>query len=365
MLGPKLEPHGPRHVIWEGQEYLFFGGNDYHRFAFHPEVISAATEAAKKWGLNVSGSRTTSANHPIYDELESALAKFLDAEAAAVFSAGYISNTILMQAVADRFTHLLIDDLAHSSLKEAAAVSGLPVIRFEHRSIESLRRKRNDLPAAARPLVLTDGVFASTGDLAPLQAISELGMPAAIDDAHGLATVGVGGTGSWSECGVSRSGIFQTGTLSKGLGGFGGIVVADSQTIDSVKSKSSAFAGSTPMPIPMAAAALKSLELLSRSPSLIERLTMRSLAVKAELTSLGFRVSEGPSPICSVTFQDSEKNNHLFEILVKAGIYPNFINYPGCPPGGHFRFTMSSAHTDEDINRLLAAICEAVQFFNT
>lgn len=365
MLGPKIQPHGSRHVIWEGHEYLFFGGNDYHRFAFHPEVIAAASEASQKWGLNVSGSRTTSANHPIYEELESALADYLHAEAAAVFSAGYMSNTILMQVLSDRFSHLLIDDLAHSSIVEAAQVTGLPVYRYEHRSASSLHRFLDCLPQSARPLTLTDGVFASTGHIAPLKEMAQLGVPIVIDDAHGLATVGVGGAGSWSECSINRAALFQTGTLSKGLGGFGGLIAADDQTIGAVKSRSSAFKGSTPMPIPMAAAALKSLELLKCDPSLVERLRARSLDLKKELLSLGFRVSEGPSPICSVTFSDATKNEVLFSKLKESGIYPNFINYPGCPPGGHFRFTMSSAHTEEDVQRLLNVIRDSVRGFQS
>lgn len=363
-LGPHLEPRGPRHVFWQGREYLFFGGNDYHRFAFHPEVVEAACGASRRWGLNVSGSRATSANHPIYEALEEALADFLDAESVAIFSAGYMSNAILLQAIGERFTHLIIDRSAHASLVDAARATGLTLVFYEHLSFESFSNAVEGLPLNAVPLVLTDGVFASTGEIAPLRDIHGLGVSLLIDDAHGMATIGERGKGSWSECGLDRTGIYQTGTLSKGLGGFGGVIAADRQTIERVKSRSSAFIGSTPVPIPMAAAALKSIEILKGNPSMIQSLRQRSLKVKRELLSLGFGVCEGPSPICSVTLNDEAKNRQLSDCLIASRIYPNFVNYPGCPPGGHFRFTISSAHEDGDLENLLSALREGVRFID-
>lgn len=362
-LGPQIEPRGPRHVLWQGQEYLFFGGNDYHRLAFHPEVLEAACEAARKWGLNPSGSRTTNANHPVYEALEHALAQFLGAEAAAVVSAGYLSNLALLQALGGRFTHALVDEQAHSSLVDAAKAAGLALAAYKHRNVESLAEALSGLPAAAKPVVLTDGVFASTGRIAPLKEIQALGVPVVVDDAHGMGTLGPGGTGSWSECGAARANLFQTGTLSKGLGGFGGVVAADRDTIEDIKARSLAFAGSTPMPIPMAAAALKSLEILTREPERVALLQCRSLGVKRELRAMGFSIEEQAAPICSVTFLDETKNQRLYERLKNERIYPSFVNYPGSPPGGHFRFTLSSAHEEADIERLLSAVRDSALGF--
>jgi len=65
------------------------------------------------------------------------------------------------------------------------------------------------------------------------------------------------------------------------------------------------------------------------------------------------------APICSVTYLDGEKNTMLGESLKKHRIFPSFIDYPGSPPGGHYRFTLSSAHTDEEIERLCTAVEES------
>ena len=82
--------------------------------------------------------------------------------------------------------------------------------------------------------------------------------------------------------------------------------------------------------------------------------------MKTVFRGLGFAVSDSPAPICSVTFLDEAKNKALHNILLERGIYPPFINYPGRPPGGHFRFTPSSEHTEEQVETLLQAVRDAV-----
>ncbi|HLK56898.1 MAG TPA: aminotransferase class I/II-fold pyridoxal phosphate-dependent enzyme, partial [Chthonomonadaceae bacterium] len=227
MIGPELEFVGQTGVLYEGQEYTFFGGNDYHRFSRHPEVVAALAEAVQRYGINCAGSRITTANHPLYLELEAKVAAFLGAEAAAVVSAGYLSATVLMQAVAAQYDVLFLDEIAHACLVDAAYQSGKRILRFRHRDCVQLKwRMEQTLPTGQKPLLLTDGVFASTGALAPLQEYVALmeayGGKVLVDDAHGVGVLGLTGKGTWEEAGIGRDAILQSGTLSKGLGGFGG-----------------------------------------------------------------------------------------------------------------------------------------------
>ena len=361
MLGPELTFVGTTDVLWKGKRYTFFGGNDYHRLSRHPEVVGALKGAADEYGIGSAGSRSTTANHPIYLALEGAAANFFGTESASIFSAGYISNAVLLQAIDGEFTHLFLDEIAHSSLVEAALQTGLPAARFRHRDAKHLAEQAKEiLDRKSRPLVLSDGVFASSGEIPPLAdylaAVASWQGKLLVDDSHGMAVVGASGKGAWEEVGVPRESIYQTGTLSKGLGSFGGIVVGDRKLVDKIHRRSTAFTGSTPIPMPLAAAALKSFENLAAHPEKVALLRERSVNVKTAFRELGFRTSPGPGPICSVTFLDEEKNGLLGQALEAAGIYPAFINYPGCPPGGHFRFTMSSAHSDEEIERLVGTV---------
>jgi len=171
-----------------------------------------------------------------------------------------------------------------------------------------------------------------------------------------MAVVGKNGMGSWEEKDVSREFIYQTGTLSKGFGVFGGIVAGESSLIAAIHNKSLAFIGATGLPLPLAAAAIKSIECLGANRQRIADLRRRSLALKDKLRELGFDLPQTPVPIFSLTFYDEDRNRRFYQILLENGIYPPFINYPGAPSGGHFRFIITSRTTREQIDRLLDTV---------
>jgi 8-amino-7-oxononanoate synthase len=366
MLGPPLTFVGRTGVLFEGQDLTFFGGNDYHRLSRHPEVVQALIDGVTRYGLNSSGSRVTTGNHPLYAELEAKLAALLGAEAVTLLPAGYMSNAALLAAVVDEFTVLLLDEKAHPSLREAAAQSGRRTVVFRHTSPDALAAHcAQTLQPDDRPLLLTDGVAANTGDLAPLADYLEILRPwngrLHVDDCHGLGVLGATGKGSGEAANISRDLYYQAGTLSKAFGSFGGIVVGSAALTASLRKRSMGFIGSTPMPLPVAAAALRAVEILAAAPEMVLHLAERAQMFKAFLRTLGFRAAEGASPICSVTFFDEARNQTLSRLLLANGLYPSFINYPGCPPGGHFRFTLSGAHTEDQIAALRTAIEASVR----
>jgi 7-keto-8-aminopelargonate synthetase-like enzyme len=367
MLGPRLRFVDRTKVVHEGRTYVFFGGNDYHRLSNHPAVIEAFCAAARREGLNSAGSRTTTGNHPLYEELERALAAFFEAPEAVVFSSGYLGNLVLLQAMGGDFQRYFMDARAHSSITDAAAILDRDrVHRFRHLDPDDLANVlRAHLRPDERPLVLTDGVFPSTGIMAPLAAyrrvVEPWGGAILVDDAHGVAVVGPTGKGCVEEQGLPAEGVFVTGTLSKGFGAFGGFIVCGRELAETIRARSLAFIGSTGMSLPLAAACLKSIEILRSTPSMIASQRACVARVREALRVLGFAMPASPAPIVSVTFGDEARNGALREALLAAGIYPPFINYPGCPPGGHFRFTISSAHADEDVDRLLAVLTAAAR----
>lgn len=361
-LGPELTPVGRTEVRWEGRRLAFFAGNDYHRFSTHPQVVEALRLAATEHGVGCAGSRVTTANHPLYLRLEAAAARFFGTEDAVLCATGYLTNMAVVQAVAADYAHILLEEGAHSSLTEAAAQSGLPLRRFSTRQPEALGAALKAQPG--RSLVLCDGVAPSTGHLAPLAEYARLAgeheAGLLVDDAHGLGTLGPKGRGSGEEAGLSPGSVLQTGTLSKAFGCYGGLVLCSRQVAERVRARSTAFSGATPIPLPVAAAALRALDLLEAEPQRLHLLQERARQVKHVARECGFNPSPGPAPICSLTFVDPERAEAFRQALLERGVYPSFIRYPGAPAGGHFRFTVSSEHTPEQLEALLDAIRSCV-----
>ena len=103
---------GDNEVRRHGRRLVYFSGCDYFRLARDPRLAAAAKKTLAEHGLNVAASRRTTGNHKIYLELETALARFFDAETALVLPGGYLAPIAVAEALAGEFTHALVDELA-------------------------------------------------------------------------------------------------------------------------------------------------------------------------------------------------------------------------------------------------------------
>jgi 7-keto-8-aminopelargonate synthetase-like enzyme len=341
------------------RKLAYFGGCDYFRLSTHPRVISAVSEGLVKYGLNVAASRFTTGNHRLYEVLEAKLAQFFEVEQALVTSSGYAANLVAAQALAGEFTHLLMDERAHASLVDATCFLQSPVLKFAHCEPAKLAGALQDLGHDARPLVVTDGLFAQDGALAPLPeylGILPAGGSILVDDAHGAGVLGQKGRGTVEHLNAQSDRLFLTATLSKAFGTYGGVILGARDFIQKALRRSRLFPGNTPLPLPLVAAALAALDVLQTDQAMRARLRHNTACVKAALRSAGFPVVDNPSPIVSLVPQDAPGATQLSKRLLARGIYPCLIRYPGGPPQGSFRFALSSEHTPAQLEGLIEAL---------
>ena len=336
-----------------------FSGCDYFRLASHPRVIAALHSGVKKFGLNVAASRMTTGNHVLYHELEAALADFFGAESALLVSTGYATNLVVAQALKGSFSHALLDDDAHPSIADAARLLDSPVLQFKSRDAKALEVAVQRCGPGSKLLVLTDGMFASDGSAAPLaEYLKVLPKDAVIlvDDAHGAGVLGRTGQGTPEHAGVSRRRIIQTVTLSKAFGAYGGAILGTARLRQRILDRSGMFVGSTPVPLPLANAALAGVRTLKANPGLRRRLLGKVAHVKSSLREAGLPLAETPGPIVLLLPGHADAAARLKRVLLAAGIYPPFIKYPGGPPHGYFRFVISSEHSRPQLDALLKAL---------
>lgn len=357
-LPPPLTAAGPTEVFRNGRRLLYFAGCDYLRLSTHPTIIQAACDASHRYGLGVSASRLTTGNHPLYVDVERQARRFFRSPGAVLTTTGYSANLIAAQTLADRFTHVCIDARAHPSLRDAVPSLNAKVLTFPHRDPAGLARRCRRLPRTARLLLVTDGVFAHDGSIAPLDVYRGILPDSAwlwVDDCHAVGTLGPAGRGTHEFLGLGRVQLVQTATLSKAFGAQGGLILADRAICRDVPNRSVAFAGGTPPPLPLIAAAIASLQLVSSDPARLARLTTNVRAVKARLHAAGHIADITPGPVFGL-HPGPAKAPRLKARLVANGILPPWIRYPGGPASGYFRFAISSEHTDEQIDRLLRVL---------
>jgi 7-keto-8-aminopelargonate synthetase-like enzyme len=365
MIEPKPLQQCDRTYVRVGNRKLsYFSGCDYFRLASHPAVLAAASDGLKQFGLNVSASRLTTGNHRLYIELEAALADFFDAEAALLVPTGFLASHAVAQALAGNFSHALIDERSHPALIDAAQLLDCPILKFKHRDAENFNRTVVRCGPEAKLIVLTDGVFAYDGSMAPLKKYLKV-LPRdaviVVDDAHAAGVIGKTGKGSLEVEGVSRRRVIQCITLSKAFGCYGGAVLCDKRLREQILSRSRMFIGSTPFPLPLANAALAAVKILKKDKGLRRRLNQNSERVKAALRRADLALPETTAPIIPIELNSAAQGEPLKKRLLAAGIYPPFLKYPGSPPNGYFRFIISSEHTQEQLDILIETLISSLK----
>jgi 7-keto-8-aminopelargonate synthetase-like enzyme len=350
---------GDNEVRWRQSTLVHFSGCDYFRLARNARVAAAAISSLKMNGLNVAASRRTTGNHKIYARLEMELARFFGTEAALVLPDGYLAPVAVAQALADEFTHAFIDEYAHGALVDAARMLDCPVKEFKHRDTATLAKLIPKCGRNARPIILTDGMFSHDGSVASLDEYLKILPPCGmilVDDAHGAGVLGKTGKGSLEHEGVSRKRIIQCATLSKAFGAYGGVVLASSELRGKIMAVSRSFIGTTPLPPPLAGAALAALKILRREPARRKKLFQNLSYVRTKLRAAGWDILETPGPVIRLPRMSPKAVRELKMRLLAAGIYPPFLKYAGALAQGIFRFVISSEHTLAQLDKLVAVL---------
>jgi glycine C-acetyltransferase/8-amino-7-oxononanoate synthase len=326
----------------------FFGGCDYFRLSRDPRVVEAVEDGLGRFGLSVAASRVTTGNHRLYLELESALSRFFAVEASLLVTSGYTAALALAESLAPQCTHALVDAEAHVALRDAAVLLGSPVATFAHRDAASLRTAIQLLPAGSRPLVLTDGMFSRDGSTAPLRSYLNVLPPDGtilVDDAHGVGVLGAAGRGTLElERVEDDPRVVRCYSLSKAFGVFGGAISGSAALRRRLVRRSRVHAGSTPIPLPIANAALASIGILGSTPALRRRLRANVRFVRRGLRQAGIEVADRPGPIVAVSASSARELERVKADLRRAGVEPPLGGYPGAGPSSTLRFVISSEH---------------------
>jgi 8-amino-7-oxononanoate synthase len=338
-----------------GRRLLSFSCNDYLNLSRHPAIIKAAVEAAQRYGVGAGASRLVTGNHPLYDELESRLARLKGTAAACVFGSGYLANIGIIPALAGSGDLVLVDELSHACIHGGAKLSGATVQRYCHGDVahaEALLAEHRGRHTHA--LIATDGVFSMDGDLAPLEALSALAKRhdawLLVDDAHGL---GVVGHGRGSAFATSDSDVpLQMGTLSKAVGAYGGYLCASQAVIDLMRTRARPFIYSTGLPPPVVAAASAALDLIQRDRVLTEE-PLR----KARLFTRALNLPEAQSAIVPVIVGETDAALAASEMLETEGFLVVAIRPPTVPAGtARLRFAFTALHPESEIERLAGIV---------
>lgn len=351
-----LDSEAGNYIISNGKRYSYFAGNNYLGLASHPKMKEAVIEAVAKYGVNFAASRHTTGTSDLHLRLENALARFKVKNDAVVFASGYQGNSILLEGLKGDSQAVFTDEHAHASIVTAVREKEVSFHYYNHcddRHLDSLMSKSD----FRDKLVITDGVFALTGEIAPLDRIYKVvkkhNAVLIVDDAHATGVLGVNGRGSPEHFGLDgNDDIIQTETMSKALGGYGGFIADRRDITNAIRNRSATYQASTALPPPIVAAGIASLEIIGNNPELRTELMNKANELRDIITDLNFTTTGEATPIIPLLFENREEAKDLSGYLEKNNVIVPFINYPGKNSMHLLRLTISVSHTNDQINHL-------------
>lgn len=356
-LKDRETPQGSK-IRLNGTEYINFSSNDYLGLANHPYIIDKVKKALDTYGYGSSASRLLSGGSILHKELENKIAEFKTTESALVFNSGYAANTGIIPAIADKDDVIFSDELNHASIIDGCRLSRAKTLIYRHKNVSQLADLMKK-EVVKRKIVITDTVFSMDGDVAPLHDMYEIceenKAVLYIDDAHGMGVLG-NGKGALSHFDIKpKPWILQMGTFSKALGSFGAFLAGSSDIIQWTINNARSFMFSTALPSCVIAASIAALELIENDPELIKRLWLNRNKVADSIKDLGYDIIGSETAIIPVRTGSIENTLYISNHLYEKGIYVPAIRPPTVKES-RIRITVTAAHTDEDIERLIESL---------
>jgi len=275
-----------------------------------------------------------------------------------VFTTGYQANLGVISGLCGSGDRIFLDIESHASIYDGARLSGADVFAFRHNSAADLARKLARQEEGKRCLVVVEGLYSISGDVAPLADISDacrsVGAYLLVDEAHSFGPYGSNGLGCAEAQGVLDRVDFVVGTFSKTLAGVGGFTVSDHPALKVLHFASRPYVFSASGSPSNLAGVEVALEILGRQPELRDRLWDNVRHARNGLSQLGFSIGRTESPIVPIRIGTSERTVTMWRALLEAGIYVNLVLPPACPADACLlRTSYSAAHTRDDIERAL------------
>jgi glycine C-acetyltransferase len=358
-------PQGTHVVDDVGRDVLVLCANNYLGLADDPRVLAAARSALTEWGYGMASVRFICGTQTIHRTLEHKLAEFLGTEDAVLFGSCFDANGGVFEALLDERDAVISDALNHASIIDGVRLCKAQRLRYANRDMAELEARLVEAKDARYRLVVTDGVFSMDGYLAPLDEICALADKhdalVMVDDSHAVGFVGPTGRGSPELFGLADRVDIVSGTLGKALGGAsGGYIAARREVVELLKQRARPYLFSNSVAPPIVAASITVLEILETSADLRERVHAAAARFRAGMTGAGFDLLPGSHPIVPVMFGDAIMAGRVAEELFARGVYAVAFSFPVVPQGqARIRVQLSAAHTDDDVDRAIAAFIAA------
>jgi 8-amino-7-oxononanoate synthase len=300
-----------------------------------------------------------------HHEAEEAIAAWLGAEAAILFSSGYAANVGVLGALAGPGDIIVSDALNHASIIDGCRLSGAGVRVVPHADVGAMSAALAGAGEARRRWVVTESYFSMEGDspdLARLRALCDAHDAAlVVDEAHALGVFGPRGRGLCEAAGVRPDVLI--GTAGKALGLHGAFAVGSARLRLWLWNRARSFVFSTGVSPALASAIGTRVRRAAEDDAGRTRIMEASTRLRGGLTELGLALpASSRGPVIPWVMGDAGEAVARSRRLREEGVLVQAIRPPTVPAGtSRLRITVSARLTDADLERALRAFRAAIK----
>ena len=342
-------------------DVINFCANNYLGLADNKELIEAAKARMDERGYGMASVRFICGTQDTHKMLEKAISDFFGTEDTILYAACFDANGGLFEPLLTAEDAIISDALNHASIIDGVRLCKAVRYRYANGDMEDLEKQLQAAQAQRFRIIATDGVFSMDGNVCPLDKIYELAQKynamVMVDESHSAGVVGKTGHGVTEQYNLRGKIEVLTGTLGKAFGGsVGGFTTGKKEIIDLLRQRSRPYLFSNSIPPMVAAAALKTFELLTRDNTLQDKLHANTDYFVEKMTAAGFDIKPTQSAICAVMLYDARLSQEFAAALQQEGIYVTGFYYPVVPQGqARIRVQLSAAHTKDQLDKGIAA----------
>jgi glycine C-acetyltransferase len=352
------------YVTIEGRRLLLASSYSYLGLLGHPAIQTAARQALEQYGTGTHGVRLLAGNTDLHDRLERRIASFVGADAAVVYSSGYLTNVAVISSLVGKGDVVICDKLNHASIVDGCLLSRAKFVRVAHNDAQGIERALAEAPPTAGKLVVVDAVFSMDGDAIDLASVVEAcrrhDARLMVDESHSLGVLGATGRGIEERFGLPGTIQLKMSSLSKAIPSAGGYVAGDASLITYLKHASRPFVFSAALPPASAAAALAAFDVIEAEPQRVTRVQANARRLRALLRQGGLAIRDDPTPIIPVVTGSDAAAMQMSRELFERGFFVPPVVSPAVPPGtSRLRVTVTAAHTEAEVDAIGRAVAEA------
>lgn len=366
-------PSKPEFFV-DGKKVLSFCSGNYLGLANNEEIKRAIIEGLRQYGIHPSGSVLISGTLEIHRKLEKEIANFIGMEDAMIFNTSTMANMGVIPAIIDlptlkfftpfkipflktKESVLFSDEFNHPTIIEGCRLAKVERVIYKHCDMNDLEKKLKKY-RRKRKLILTDGVFSSTGEIAPLKEIVDLakkyGAMVFVDDAIATGILGENGRGTMEYFGLKEGIDIIVTTFSKCFGITGGVACASKTITDYLRISTKTYMFSGAYMGALAKGVLKAIEITKREKWRRTKCWENAKYLKNKLEEAGFNTLNSQTPIIPVFIGDEKIAINMSKDLFDRGILAPPFRWPAVPRGqALMRFTVTCEYSKEQLDRLI------------